>query len=306
VSSSAQRTRRQHVATRNPPDTLQGVPAKLTLLRAAERVTPTLRKIGLGGLLDRAASGMSSQLGQMTTEFEGFTIHTSQVGHVYYMRDLLEDEHDRYFRKLLVEAIPEGGTVLEGGAHLGVMTLFAARAAGSGGRVFTFEPNAETLPILQQNVDANGFTDRVTVVPLGLSAEEATHTFYVSGGGETSSLHDPGTASHSITITTVPADDWFPTDTRLDVVKLDIEGNEVEAVRGMQRLLRDAGPGITVFAECNPEMLKRAGQSPESLIAALQDCNLKVEWIDDVEGRVRAIDHEMLRRGYVNFRCTRA
>jgi FkbM family methyltransferase len=306
VSSSAQRTRRQHVATRNPPDTLQGVPAKLTLLRAAERVTPTLRKIGLGGLLDRAASGMSSQLGQMTTEFEGFTIHTSQVGHVYYMRDLLEDEHDRYFRKLLVEAIPEGGTVLEGGAHLGVMTLFAARAAGSGGRVFTFEPNAETLPILQQNIDANGFTDRVAVVPLGLSAEEATHTFYVSGGGETSSLHDPGTASHSITITTVPADDWFPTDTRLDVVKLDIEGNEVEAVRGMQRLLRDAGPGITVFAECNPEMLKRAGQSPESLIAALQDCNLKVEWIDDVEGRVRAIDHEMLRRGYVNFRCTRA
>jgi hypothetical protein len=192
VSSSAQRTRRQHVATRNPPDTLQGVPAKLTLLRAAERVTPTLRKIGLGGLLDRAASGMSSQLGQMTTEFEGFTIHTSQVGHVYYMRDLLEDEHDRYFRKLLVEAIPEGGTVLEGGAHLGVMTLFAARAAGSGGRVFTFEPNAETLPILQQNIDANGFTDRVAVVPLGLSAEEATHTFYVSGGGETSSLHDHG------------------------------------------------------------------------------------------------------------------
>jgi FkbM family methyltransferase len=281
------------------------VPAKLTLLRAAERVTPTLRRIGLGGVIDRAAGNMTGQLGKMTTPFEGFEIHTSQIGHVYYMRDLLEDEHDRYFRKLLVEAIPDGGTVLEGGAHLGVMTLFAARAAGASGRVFTFEPNAETLPILQQNIDANGFTDRVTVVPLGLSAEKATHTFYVSGGGETSSLHDPGTASHSITITTVPADEWFPADTQIDVVKLDIEGNEVAAVRGMQRLLTMAGPEITVFVECNPEMLRRAGQSPDSLIAALEACNLKVKWIDDVECCVRPINDEFLRRDYVNFVCRR-
>ena len=280
--------------------------AKFTLLRAAERVTPTLRRIGLGGLIDRAAGGMSGQLGQMTTDFEGFSISTGQIGHVYYMRDLLEDEHDRYFRRLLVEAIPAGGTVLEGGAHIGVMTLFAARAVGESGRVITFEPNAETLPVLARNVAANGFADRVTVVPLGLSAQEATHTFHISGGGETSSLHDPGTSSHSITITTVPADAWFPADATIDVVKLDIEGNEVEAVRGMQRLLREAGPGITVFAECNPEMLARAGQSPATLIAALEDCRLHVEWIDDVEGRVRAIDDEMLRRGYVNLRCTRA
>jgi hypothetical protein len=145
----------------------------------------------------------------------------------------------------------------------------------------------------------------VSVVPLGLSAEKATHTFYVSGGGETSSLHDPGTASHSITITTVPADEWFPADTKIDVVKLDIEGNEVAAVRGMQRLLTMAGPEITVFVECNPEMLGRAGQSPDSLIAALEACNLNVRWIDDVECCVRPINDEFLRRDYVNFVCRR-
>lgn len=281
------------------------MPTKLTLIRLAERVARPLRLVGLGPLIDKAAGRMNTQLGSMDVEFEGFVIHCNQIGHVYYMRDLLEDEHDRYFRKLFSEAIPEGGTVLEGGAHLGVMTLCAARSVGPTGRVYTFEPNPETLPILHQNIDANGYTNCATVIPLGLAAEDNTLTFYLSGGGETSSIHDPGTATRSITINTIAADDWFPNDTRIDVVKLDIEGNEVAAVVGMKRLLLEADSNITVFAECNPEMLRRAGHTPQDLIDALNECNLTVRWIDDVECRIRAIDGEMLERGYVNLVCTR-
>jgi FkbM family methyltransferase len=278
---------------------------KLTLLRTAERVAKPLRKIGLGPLIDKAAGPMVPHLGQQDIAFDGFTIHCEHLGHLYYMRDLLEDEHDVYFRELFVAATPPGGTVLEAGAHLGVMTLVAARAAGPSGHVYTFEPNPDVLPILRRNVANNGYAESVTIIDRGVSSEAATLTFFISGGGETSSLHDPGTASHSVTITTVPADDYFPADATVDVIKLDIEGNEVAAVRGMEQLLRRSVDKVTVFAECNPAMLKQAGTTPEELILALENCGLNVQWIDDVERRVRPLDDEMYERSYVNLICRR-
>ena len=279
---------------------------KLKLLRAAEQVTKLLRKIGLGPLIDKAAGPLIPHLGQQDIPFDGFTIHCEHLGHLYYMRDLLEDEHDVYFRELFVAATPPEGTVLEAGAHLGVMTLVAARATGPSGRVYTFEPNPEVLPILRRNVADNGYADSVTIIDRGVSAEAATHTFFISGGGETSSLHNPGTASHSVTITTVPADDYFLDDATFDVIKLDIEGNEVAAIRGMEKLIRRSLDKVTLFAECNPTMLQQAGTTPEDLILALETCGLNVKWIDDVERRVRPLDDDMFRRSYVNLICARA
>jgi FkbM family methyltransferase len=279
--------------------------AKQRLISAAERVAPALRRVGLGGLIDRTAARFSGQLGSAIIEFEGLSIATGEIGHLYYLRDLVDDGHDRYFRELFTAAIPSGGTAVEAGAHIGVMTLFAARAAGPNGRVVTFEPNAATLSVLRRNIEANGFADRVEVVPLGLSDERATRTFYVSGGGETSSLHDPGTASHTITVTTVPGDEHFATGARIDAVKLDIEGNEVGAIRGMQRTLREAGPILTVFAECNQDMLSRAGHSAADLVAALEACDLEVRWIDDEEERIRDLDDGLPGDRYVNLIATR-
>lgn len=178
------------------------------VLRVAERIAPTVRRIGLGPVIERSAERFSERLRSTTAAFEGFSIETTEIGHLYYLRDLIDGGHDRYFRELFTEAIPRGGTVLEAGAHIGVMTLSAARAAGATGRVITFEPNNRTLPVLQRNIDRNGFHHRVDVVPRGASSERAMHVFYVSGG-ETSSLHDPGTASHSITVETVAVDEWL-------------------------------------------------------------------------------------------------
>ena len=91
----------------------------------------------------------------------------------------------------------------------------------------------------------------------------------------------------------------------IDSVKLDIADNEVAALRGLRRTLLGAGPGLTVFAECNPAMLARAGRTPADLVAELRACDLEVRWIDDDAERIRELDDGLPADGYVNLVGTR-
>ncbi|MGZ8687144.1 MAG: hypothetical protein ACXWZP_01810, partial [Gaiellaceae bacterium] len=88
-------------------------------------------------------------------------------------------------------------------------------------------------------------------------------------------------------------------------VKLDIEGGEVAALRGMRQTLERAGPGLTVFAECNPPLLERSGSSAEALVEALRGHRLDVSWIDEERGSVRPFDEVDWSHGYVNLCCRR-
>ena len=80
----------------------------------------------------------------------------------------MEKGREQTFVRLLREAIPRGGVVLEGGAHLGFVTVHAAQAAGPTGRVIAFEANATVLDVLHANLSTNGVAERVEVVPKAL------------------------------------------------------------------------------------------------------------------------------------------
>ena len=64
-------------------------------------------------------------------------------------------------------ALPEGGVLLDVGAHIGYFSLKGAVKAGTKGRVVSFEPNPETLVQLHSNIEASGVTGIVTVEPIG-------------------------------------------------------------------------------------------------------------------------------------------
>ena len=101
-------------------------------------------------------------------------------------------------------------------------------------------------------------------------------------------------------------DAWLDPTVRVDVVKLDIEGGEVAALRGMRETLSRAGPGLVVFAECNPSMLERSGSSASELIEVLRGQGLDVRWIDESRGSTRPLDEVDLSHGYVNLCCRRS
>ena len=233
----------------------------LRALRVLKQGAEALRRLGLGPMVDRVGQRVAASLGTFDVEIDGLRLHGDHIGQLYYVRELLESDREATFVALLKASVGAGMTVVEAGAHMGYVTLQSARAAGPTGRVLAFEANPRAIPLIERNLAANGLGDRVTVVPLALADVASRHAFYLSGGGDTSSLHEPEGASERIEVDVTTLDVWLDPAVRVDVVKLDIEGGEVAALRGMRQTLERAGAGITVFAECDPPSLERSGSS---------------------------------------------
>lgn len=173
-----------------------------------------------------------------------------------------EPDEMRAFQRML----RPGDTVLDLGAHLGVFALVAAAAVGPAGRVLAFEPNPRHAGLLRRSIAVNGFQDRVELhlASVGEAPGAATLLFDQdwSGGGFLDAAI-PGPAPRAdgrqaITTRLVQIDALLADPSlRLDVAKLDIEGMEGRALRGMQALL-ERSPDARLLMEWAPAML--AGQ----------------------------------------------
>src|SRR5215472_16112105 len=96
--------------------------------------------------------------------------------------------YEPVFYGALSGAVREGMTVFDIGAHIGILTLAAAKRVGPKGRVYAFEPTPETAQVLERHVALNGWQDRVEVVSEVASDSDGTVAFYVNGMSMSASL----------------------------------------------------------------------------------------------------------------------
>jgi FkbM family methyltransferase len=269
------------------------VRGKLAILTGLEQAAAAARRIGLGAVVDRVAPLVGRPFERFALDVDGVLLAGTDLAHLHYVRELREQGREQTFVRLLADAVPPGGTVLEGGAHLGFVTVHAARAVGPTGRVLVFEPNEEVLEVLQENLTANGVAERVEIHPAALGEREGRSQFYASG--ETSSLIEAVDGARRVEVDVVRGDD--AAEGSVDVIKLDIEGGELAALRGMERLVAGAR---TIFLELNPELLERAGASRGELLGWLAERGFEIEWIDEEKRRTAPLP-EPSAEAYVNI-----
>jgi FkbM family methyltransferase len=150
-------------------------------------------------------------------------------------------------QKILVERLKPGMIFYDLGANIGFFTLLAARLVGERGKVFSFEPDPENGARLRRNIQRNGFTN-VTVVDAGIWSFTQKRHFVTAdsaspdhGIGKFVVPHGPdiGTLIPCISLDDFTVDSPLP-----DAIKCDIEGAEIEALRGAERTLRAKRPWI--------------------------------------------------------------
>lgn len=276
---------------------------KLVLLRALERIASLLRRLGLGRVVEAARPLFARRFEVFTAEIHGVRLSGRGPEHLHYLRELGAGRED-YAAALFEEACRPGGTVVDVGAHLGYLTLRAARAVGPSGRVVAFEPHPATRAVLEANVRLNGFADRVQVRGEALADEVGRRRFYLSGGGDTSSLHHPGGPVFEVEVEAVTGDVALAPLGRADVVKLDVEGGEPAALRGLTGLLEASRPGPILLVECNPGLLEGAGESVEGLLMWLGGAGFSVSVVDEESRSLRPVA-ELPAGGWANLYCTR-
>lgn len=143
-----------------------------------------------------------------------------------------------------------GGCFYDAGAHIGYYSLLAARLVGEAGRVVAFEPDPANVHVLQENLSRNGVSN-VDVVPAALWSHCGVGTFQRSAAerpdlssrrGAVVALNGRPPGSGLINMKTLTLD-AFAADRRPPaMIKIDVEGAEIEVLKGAQKLIAQTRP----------------------------------------------------------------
>lgn len=180
---------------------------------------------------------------------------------------------ESHIEKYIIWNMPVDGVFLDVGANLGFFSLLAAnkmQEERSSGRVIAVEANPIVLPYLMASIVESGLEHRIDVIPYAASRNMVLVQMQENfgnnlGGVPMNSLSELVPSKNRKLVPTVALDTILVDLTRLDLVKMDIEGAEPKAIEGMVDLLYKFSPDIIM--EINADCLKGvSGMSVAQLV----------------------------------------
>lgn len=278
---------------------------KLTLLENLENVARKLRVLGLSPITRLGRAILSTFVRTLTIEIDGLSLSGS-IHHRGYLWSLRKGVREAYMAELFKQVLRPGQVVCDIGSYIGYYALLAAQRVGNFGKVFAFEPDPLNFVYLCLNVKTNHFENAVMTVQKAVSDKSGRFDFYLYGGDRSrSSLFGGRGSARKIQVEAVSLDDFLDDRVSVDIVKMDIEGGEVRALKGMGRLL-NRSPWVTMFVECNPKALQCAGSSAKELFQILGDYGFRVLVIDEIAKCLRMPNIGAIEGvKYVNLFCQR-
>jgi len=175
--------------------------------------------------------------------------------------------------RALREAARPGAVALDVGANVGGYALLLGMWVGPGGRVFAFEPAPDAFDGLARHVRLNGLEDVVTPVQAAASDSTGTGRMAMEGASGGNRLGGEGQAVLTVTLDEFCAREGI----RPSVIKIDVEGAELEVLRGARETIRAAGPGLTLLVEMHPTVWRERGITPDDVRAELARQGLRAE-----------------------------
>ncbi len=149
--------------------------------------------------------------------------------------------------------IAEGWVAVDVGGHVGAFTTALARMVGPSGRVVVFEAHPDNARVIRQRVAASGLQGRVEIVGAAVTDGAAsTVSLYEGRNGSSAEWNVLGIdveGRHGLSRLVVPAislDTYFGMERRIDFIKLDVEGAEHLALRGMVGVLARQRPILLI------------------------------------------------------------
>jgi len=193
--------------------------------------------------------------------------------------------HEKSTTDLFKKVVKEGDCVVDLGANIGYFTLLSAKLVGKKGKVYAFEPEPRNYSYLLKNIELNGY-DNVVAMQKAVSDKIAKTKLFIcpyDTGHHTIHQYDGIQAYRPdfvdkkkdfVEVEMTTLDDFFK-EQPINVMKMDIEGAESLALLGMDRVIRE-NPGLKMFIEFFPLLIKKMGNSPEGFISRLLEYNFSI------------------------------
>ncbi|MFO1311483.1 MAG: FkbM family methyltransferase [Burkholderiales bacterium] len=195
---------------------------------------------------------------------------------------------EAHYTAVFERLLKPGSIVLDIGANHGVYSLIAAPRVAPNGHVYAFEGSEDFCELMRASIAVNGF-DRLITLEHRAVADRAFETtlasdVQLSGGGHlvAQGHAEPASAPdvRTQTVACVALDDYFPGPAqKVDVIKMDIEGAEGLALKGMARLV-DRSPAVKILMEFVPALLSRYSCDARFVIDFMKSRDLMCWTID--------------------------
>src|SRR5438309_3441051 len=181
---------------------------------------------------------------------------------------------DHAERQLLRQILVPGNVAVDAGANIGIYSQFLARCVGPAGAVYSFEPAPENFERLR--AAARGFPN-MHILQAAVGERSGRSELYLS---DTLNVDHRTYLTHASTrravqIEMIALDDYFSPGQRVDLIKMDVQGYELHALRGAGRVLAD-NPAMKLLLELWPYGLKQAGANWVDLVNALTSKHMTI------------------------------
>ncbi len=195
---------------------------------------------------------------------------------------LLEGVHEKNTTNQFKKEISEGMNILEIGANIGYYTLIAAKMIKDKGHIYAFEPSPQNIRSLIANIYINGFENIVEVHREGIADKTGRLTFFLYSKSNLCSFVRRETEGDIIQTGEIMVDvttvDQFLGNRNIDYLRMDIEGFEWEAIKGMKKTLGDKDNSPRgMYIEVHSVLLQKRGHSAKEFINILMDYGYSVK-----------------------------
>jgi FkbM family methyltransferase len=247
-----------------------GVSPRLLMAAGLLRVRPAI----LASLLKRSLLLKRQEI--ITSEGVFFVDIASNFGYPLVKRGIYEPQ----MLKVIKECLRPGGLFVDLGANEGYFSVVASKIVGSAGRVFAIEPQRRLQPVIDRNLARND-CQNVIVLPLAISDDSKPLTLHLSpdmNTGSTAAIQTtryPLSTQKAESITLGELFEQQRIDT-CDLLKVDIEGYEYEAILGSPELF-SAGRVRVIALELHPHVLGKRKLKPERITSFLTTCGYRLD-----------------------------
>lgn len=198
-------------------------------------------------------------------------------------------------RRLIQKILRPGDVFVDVGANIGMHTIAAAQSVKPEGRVIAFEPYPPTVSLLRQSIFLNGFSDIVEIRPCAVANLEGDLPIYLGATSGHHSLYAPleGASKKTVNVSIVRLDDVIKSDTAVKIVKIDVEGAEIDVIRGAVFTLRNNW-NIGLIVEFGLIHIERSGYAPQQWLAVFQELGFSYRVIDPLLGTLKEVSMQEL------------
>lgn len=274
-----------------------------------KRLTPVRALRGVGKRLIRAAENLERKRSRIVKNGTDRTLYRTFYDSLFWLNDFGHVDRciietgifEPASTRIVNRFIKKGDIVLDVGANIGYYTVLLAGLVGEEGRVIAFEPTSHFGEVLNSNIEANQLTN-VQVCNYGLSSSDCFLDIDIGMSSATihsSNYYDPIIKHEKIELKTLESAGSTIDLSRIDFIKIDVDGHEPHFFNGAWKILEKIDP-LILFEVSHLHYMK-AGFDVCDFYKMLKEKGYRVYYEHDLE-EIKELDIFLIKCG--NFERT--